>query len=366
MASSEQHQLDLLNPPESETVSKKGTKIQNPQDLPEECAASTESGAEIVLPDVSAGDDIESSIGSRFRREREKRGWSCEEVGSKLKLQAGLIRRIEQDDYNGIAHAVYLRGYLTSYARLLDLPVVLADRAVADRSEPAPLVSTGTVSRSRYLIDRYSVSATYLILTGLVIGPAVWLATHGGLEQNLARTVMLDGQSSTIETAIPAGPAPEQGITADSAGQGDSSIDAPNANTIAAATPATAVAAADAPPIVASMAPFATAPAAQAPVPAQPEATATNGRHTLTLKLSQASWVEITDVDGEKLEYGLLPAGVERKYASDGVISLRIGNAQGAEVIADGKVIDLAPFQRANVAHLKVFAEGSLATRADS
>ena len=99
---------------------------------------------------------------------------------------------------------MYLRGYLSSYARLLGLPVVIAERAVAELSQqPAPLVSTGKVSRSRYLLDRYSVSATYLILTGLVIGPAVWLATHGGLEQNLARTVMLDGPVATIDVATP-------------------------------------------------------------------------------------------------------------------------------------------------------------------
>jgi cytoskeleton protein RodZ len=62
----------------------------------------------------------------------------------------------------------------------------------------------------------------------------------------------------------------------------------------------------------------------------------------------------------------LLEAGVERQYTSKGAMSVRIGNAQGAEIIADGKPVDLAPFQRANVAHLKVFAQGSLATRVDS
>ena len=122
----------------------------------------------------------------QMRAGREQRGWTCEEVGARLKLQARLIRMLEQDDYTGISHAVYLRGYLTSYARLLGVPVVLAEKVIDEVSQPTTLISTGRVSRSRYLLDRYSVSATYLILTGLVIGPAVWLATHGGLEQNLA------------------------------------------------------------------------------------------------------------------------------------------------------------------------------------
>src|SRR4029077_16302842 len=72
--------------------------------------------------------------------------------------------------------------------------------------------ATGKVSRSRYLFDRYSVSATYLILTALIVVPAVWLATHGGLEQNLAHTTPLDNPTSTIaqlpaDTQAPAGDA---------------------------------------------------------------------------------------------------------------------------------------------------------------
>ena len=102
-------------------------------------------------------------------------------------------------------------------------------------------------------------------------------------------------------------------------------------------------------------------PLASATGPAVP-----SGKHTLTLKLSQASWVEITDGSGEKIEYGLLAAGTEHHYSSDGVMSVRIGNAQGVEITADGETVDLAPFRRANVAHLKVFAEGRLATHADS
>ena len=344
-------------------MSNEGVEDQGLQSCSADIPNESDSAMALNSSAIDLIDDDPGSIGQRLRAAREKRGWSCDDVGTRLKLQARLIRRIEEDDFTGIAHAVYLRGYLTSYARLLDIPLVLADKVVEEHGEQAPLVSTGRVSRSRYLLDRYSVSATYLILTALVVGPAVWLATHGGLEQNLARTVMLDGPTETREAQIP-GIADEASTSENTSSTSSSNVSAQPSATSGSVSPGN-TSDADAPPIIASMAPFS---AAQAPKPAIPsiDVAPIKGKHSLVLKLTQASWVEVTTTNGEKLEYGLLEAGVERSYASDGAISVRIGNAQGAEIVADGKSIDLAPFRRANVASLRVFGAAGLAADIDS
>lgn len=336
-------QLELKLFPEIHTVSIAGDKEH---ELHYELHDGSGSAPELLGADAAAP----QSVGDRLRAAREARGWTREDVSSRLKLQSGLVRRIEEDDYNGIAHAVYLRGYLTSYARLLGLPLSIADEVVATRAEETPLVSTGTISRSRYLLDRYSVSATYLILTGLVIGPAVWLATHGGLRQDLARTVLLDAPSTQV--IVPdgrAGAYPESVVERE-----------PN-SAISVPPPVVSV---DAPPVIASMAPFSAmqSPAVQSPAVVQP---VPGKAHTLTLKLEQASWVEVTAIGGEKLEYSLLAAGTQRTYASDDEITIRIGNAEGAEIVADGKPVDLAPFRRANVARLKMFGSAEGARQVD-
>jgi cytoskeleton protein RodZ len=291
------------------------------------------------------------SFGQRLRAAREAKGLTHSDIAQRLRLPLRLIGRLEADDYSGMEEGVYLRGDLSSYARLVGVPTVAAETIASQHTHAAPLVATGKVSRSRYLFDRYSVSATYLILTGLIVVPAVWLATHGGLEQNLARTTPLDSPT-TIQVPVQ--------TPIDAPAAGSAVADAAADTTAPPADATTSVAAAETPkqeqPVVASMTPFAT-PAAP-PAPAQDAISHVgSGAHSMSLKLSQASWVEILSADGSKLEYGILPAGSERTYSSDKPVSVRLGNAEGAEVKVDGKTIDLAPFRHANVARLRVFAE---------
>ena len=331
-----------------------GRHIMRAEEPDNDDKASAEHVAAAEEMNLTMREHSEPTFGQRLRVAREKKGLSRTEVAQRLKLPARLVERIESDDYSGMDEGVYLRGYLSSYARMVEIPTIAAESVAAQHTRSAPLVATGKVSRSRYLFDRYSVSATYLILTALIVVPAVWLATHGGLEQNLARTTPLDSPGSSI--AVP--PADVASTQAENAGAGSPSDAAtPQASDIASATTETPKAQ-EQMPVVASMAPFGTSNATP-PAPPPEAKPAATGAHSLTLKLSAASWVEIVSADGSKLEYGLLPAGAEKTYTSDGALSVRLGNADGAEVVVDGKTIDLAPFRHSNVARLSLFGEDS-------
>lgn len=297
---------------------------------------------------------VESPLGQRLAIEREKRGLTSADVAARLKLPLKLVERIERDDYAGITDGVFLRGYLASYARLVGLPVEEAARVAAAHTRAAPLVATGTISHTRYLFERYSGSATYLTLTAIIVVPAVWLATHGGIEQNLVRTTPLDPPAH-VALAEPA-TAPS---SLESSTVGAAAHDRPAALANSAAADAEPVR--EQGPVVASMTPFPSV-ASDEPAAASRDATAPvtgQGAHRIRLKLAQQSWVEILDADGRRLEYGMLAAGSEHDYRSDDQVSVRIGNAQGAEVSVDGSAFDLAPFQRGNVAHFKLLADGS-------
>lgn len=289
---------------------------------------------------------IDTSLGQRLRAAREARGLSCEAVSHVLKLPVTIVKALEAEQFERIGHGVFLRGYLSKYLQLLDLPQILAERVVQDHSAPPALTTNGTISHPRYLFERYSGSALYVILTGVIIVPAVLVALRVGFDQNLARITPLDAPPPAV--AAPAtGPA---AIAAVAAAHVVQSVPTPIATPAATKPEET--------PLVASMTPFPAAAESRVAATAAPVAKPANRLH---LSLTQASWVEIADSDGKKLEYGLLPAGSERDYASDLALDVRIGNADGASLTVDGKVQDLSLFRRANVAHLKV-ADGTAST----
>jgi cytoskeleton protein RodZ len=306
-------------------------------------SASAEIPPAVVQP-VSAIVQNES-LGLRLRAAREAKGLTCEAAAQNLRLPASVVQSLEAERFERIGHAVYLRSYLSKYLQLLDLPQVLAERVVHEHAAPPPqLVTTGTVSRPRYLFDRYSGSALYLILTGVIVVPAVLLAMRAGFDQNLVRVAPLE----TTELNAPAIKAPSE----------ESAV----AVNVTAAEQAPATSSASKPeapaPFIASMAPF-PAPAKAADTPAHP------GQHKVHLSLGEASWVEIVAGDGQKLEYGLLPAGSSRDYLSAQPLDVRIGNANGATLEIDGAAKDLAPYRHSNVAHFKV-ADGETSTAAHS
>jgi len=303
-------------------------------------ATSDPGGSDLVAEDPH--DDapepvqISESLGQRLRAAREARGLRVEEAAQRMKLPFGTVQALEADRYDRIGEGIYLRSYLTKYLRLLDLPLVLAERVLAQQPLPPPLTTSGTISRPRYLFERYSSSALYLILTAVIIVPAVWLAMRAGFEPGVAHITPLDGPdtAATSSAQVPANTSPAAGS--------DGAAVAEHRN--------------DEAPLVASLAPFPALKHESVDTPAETPVS-TNipaGQHLLRLKLVEASWVEIVAADGEKLEYGLLPAGTVRTYRSAKAIDVRLGNSTGASVDVDNKPQDLAPFRRSNVAHFRL------------
>ncbi|MBB6183216.1 helix-turn-helix domain-containing protein [Oleiagrimonas soli] len=288
---------------------------------------------------------------------RESRHLALSDCARDLHLPVRLLQKLERDDYEGIDYSVYLRSYLCKYATYLGMDRERVD-AQLERLQPRQpeLVATQQLSVWQRGLNRYSSAATYVVLTAVIVAPLIWLGLNGVLKRDIARLAPLDAAPVSAQSTELVGA--ESGTTAQTV----------SATPVVPAVTDQASSAAPAnseKPLMASMAPFsameaakAKAESADAPVAATAPQASTDTK--LTLNLQNDSWVEITDADGKRLEYGLLPAGTRKSYHSAGTLDVRIGNADGASVAVDGKALSLVKFRRANVAHFTVADDGEV------
>lgn len=312
-------------------------------------------GINLLNREVPSTESRIVSFGNRLHAAREARGLDLEACAHTLKLPARVLRQLERDQYDGIDSKVYLGSYIGKYGRYLGIneASIQVELDRIKQVEPT-LVATGGISHSRFLLDRYATAATYVVLTAVIVVPMVWLGVRGTLDRDLSHLAPLDAApvaqmdapattssaiaGSVASRVVPLSPSP---ATPTQAPQQDQ-------------------------PLMASMAPFpnldnASVSSAKSTVPA---VDAGSGGHSLNLNLSSASWVEVVDSAGKRLEYGLLPAGSNKTYHSDQPLDVRIGNASGAQISIDGQTVGLDDFRHANVARFRVQMQDGKASAA--
>jgi cytoskeleton protein RodZ len=76
-----------------------------------------------------------AELGDALRRERERRGLSVEAVAGRLKLMPRVVRAIEQGEAAALPEAVYARGFVKAYGKLLELD---AEQVAAALNEVRP------------------------------------------------------------------------------------------------------------------------------------------------------------------------------------------------------------------------------------
>lgn len=292
--------------------------------------------SEIRLPYVDAAPTQLHglSFGQRLHAAREARELDMDTCAFTLKLPARVLRKLERDEYDGIDSKLYLRSYISTYGRYLGIneASIQVELDRIKQIEP-PLVATGGVSHSRFLLDRYATAATYVVLTAVIVVPMVWFGIRGTLNRDLSHLAPLDAAPVTVASTLG------------------------SARNVVAKTPPPATPAVQPEqPLMASMAAFPDMDSASAAQPsvAKPAVASETDGHSLSLHLVAASWVEVIGQDGTRLEYSLLPAGTDKTWHSDQPLDVRIGNASGAQVSIDGQPIELDNFRHANVAHFSV------------
>ncbi|RMD71713.1 MAG: DUF4115 domain-containing protein [Gammaproteobacteria bacterium] len=255
------------------------------------------------------------SPGEQLRRAREAHRWSLEEAARQLHLTPSVVHALENGDYGRIPHPAFVRGYLRSYARLLDLPeeAVLYDfdsHWGQDAGlKPAPLkpqVGIGD-QRMRWM--------TVIIVLVIVTLPLVWWLTQGTPPEPVAE--------------VPENAPEEVPSLADI-------LKEPPSGEILLSGPEA--------PLVEPEAQVEPEPAPEVPPPPSLD--------TLTLRFKEDTWAEVT-ADGKRLLYGIVKGGTSRTFQGKGPFQVVLGKPS-VEVEFNGKPLDTAPFEQKGVVRFTV------------
>ncbi|MGZ9031300.1 MAG: helix-turn-helix domain-containing protein [Burkholderiaceae bacterium] len=275
----------------------------------------------------SAGPATATSFGARLAAAREEAGLGVGEMAGRLRLHVNQVRALESEDLTHLPETAYVRGFVRSYARALNLdPAPLIDDLNTKVERPANSVVDGMTRTRDYSPVRASAHehASRSLVLGLAVIALIGLGVTGWYTM---RPSAPEG-AGTAPAAAPAVPAPTVGA---------SSI--PPAPAVPAAAPADTTV-----PTVGATEP--------APAPSQPVGDAAA---VLSLSFSGISWVEVTDAEGKILLSQLAREGdVLQPAGGTPPLNVVIGDASKALVTVRGEPVNLEPLQRANVARFSV------------
>lgn len=273
-----------------------------------------------------ASNGAAAELGLKLRQAREQKGYSIGEVAERLKLSARQIEGLESGNYEGMPELVFVRGFLRTYGRFLDLD----DNEVAaflDRIMPQNRNNMYAVDRSGSQALNYRQTEvkksfpTWIlgVLTAVVIGGGIYV-WQSKSNQEYAK------QSDNMERPEPAGSAAGN-LQADNI-----SVVAMGSDAAASAVPAASAPAAVPAQAMASE-PVVAASAASGVVPVAAD--------ELAVKVLYRSNLVIKDKNGAFVINRIVPAGSEHRFRGGAPYEVWIGYSLGATANYGGREINV-------------------------
>jgi len=284
-----------------------------------------------VVPDEAAQQPSEvtapPSAGAQLKALREARGWSIEQVANQLNLASRQIDALERDNYAALPGMVIVRGFIRTYAKLLNADAAPVLAAIRDESgaapEPSPprSVTSASFSETHLKDDNgrgFSLKSVIAVIVVLAVG-AVVVFQGQRLGWKTERHTQEAKTNELAPVAVQEAPATAQPVSEQLA----TSSPAAAGTEAAAAMPASQADAGD-------------KPAEKASAPA------TSGKNVLAIQVHQDSWVEIRRADNDKVVFSsLLKAGASESIELPAPVLMVVGNAAGVEVTLRGAPVDL-------------------------
>ncbi len=266
---------------------------------------------------MSAAPDDKSmpSVGHLLREGRERLGFSVEDVVAKIKLSHRQIVALEEDDFQALPETAFLRGFVRSYAKLLQLDAEpLLDALPGAEAAQIVLPQVEALFPTAKSARRQNVNLLLAaLLVALVIaGFSVW---QGRTPHPVAQVTQPD--AALVETPLPL---PEQAEILDASGVPEAGVPESAVPVVIAAERVVAVSA----PVV------------------------TESTAALRLIFDKESWAEIKDKSGKTLSRQVNSPGTELRLEGAAPFSLVIGHAAAVHLYYREKPVDLTSYINAS------------------
>jgi cytoskeleton protein RodZ len=310
---------------------------------------------------------VARGAGALLRQAREAKGISPEELAARTRLELRVISALEADDYASLVAAAFVRGYIRSVARELEVdpaPILaqyeahthFEDPALADFSTRSPAQITSSSALMRGISAAIAVVVVALVALW-------WHRNYQSDSQSADALAKLAAETSVRPPADPGTPLPYTYTVVDHSSaplgpvnswrhQTDGS--APPPATDATTADQSAGTARDAPATGAARgdgrnpAPTPHKPAPPAETEANPTAAAASppvaaasGTGELVLRGRGESWVEISDFAGKRLYFGMLKSGQTVAVSGKPPYDLVIGNSSAVSLSFRGDPVDV-------------------------
>lgn len=275
--------------------------------------------------------DAQGTVGQTLKSLRVAQNLSLADIGSRMRLDPRVIAAIECGDTGSLPGALYVRGYVRGYARLLgtdpeQLVRLYNEEMPAPPPDIVPEKSRPTQTSSDDAPVRAATMAVIVLLGVLLV--AWWQTTY----RDVARPVVVDG-GAAAEQPAPA-PRPQSQL--------------PYSYTIVTHPTSTFYRAPDQ---------LEDAVAGGGAVVSAGNAPLTDsgaGTDALLFRAQSDSWLEVTDRSGERIYMDFIHGGESLTLTGQAPFSVIIGYANGINVEFNGQSFDPAPYTRAGVARFSL------------
>lgn len=346
--------------------------------------------------------DTDIGAGQLLRDARLAKGLGIPDVAASLRLEVRAVNNLEADAFDKLPGPTFVRGYLRSYARLLDIPAgPVLEAYERCQFTPPPLVADiadREETRSADFPIRLVTYSIVIVLAGLVIlwwqnqrtlgsSPTEDVAAERTVSEPTApESSVIKIDLSTEDEALEPPPAvdtpahipDETEATEEPSIVDDETLDEPEQTLMAGIAPVARASTLDAAPVTltlpqnpagsgevedAEAGPTTTSEdmhsSRTSAFSPPPEASAMDPEKRLRMEFKHESWVEVYGGDDKRLYYDLARAGDIVEVDGSAPIRVLLGYAKDVVIEYEGSPFDYSNFLTRNMARFTLGLKGA-------